>query len=148
MSATAAFESLRTAMLGSGAVGLYWERLDTVKHNIMRLAPTSPPPDAGERSLLLFNALQAMLAGEQERSPEEIAAMLHRWMALEEEASKAHLPCRDLSGIHRSNHRLRNWRRSSAPLLVGSRPSAPFGTAAAAATAAPSRVAHCSSGLG
>ena len=75
-------------MLSSGAVGLYWERLDSVGRNIQRLAPNQPPSEAGERTTQLFHALHALLAAEQARSPEDVAAMLDRWLAMEEEAAQ------------------------------------------------------------
>ena len=79
-------DHLKSIMLGAGPVGLYWERLELVKYNILRLTPSSPS-SGGERTALLFAALHALLSSEQERSPEEIAVMLQRWMALEEQAA-------------------------------------------------------------
>ena len=80
--------SSELAMQSSGAVGLYWERLDSVGRNIQRLAPLRAPSEAGERTTQLFQQLHALLAAEQARSPEDVAAMLDQWMAIEEEAAQ------------------------------------------------------------
>ena len=80
-------DHLKSIMLGAGPVGLYWERLELVQYNIMRLTPSSPSGSGESSSTLLFSALLALLSSEQERSPEEIGVMLHRWIALEEQAA-------------------------------------------------------------
>ena len=71
----------------SGAVGLYWERLDSVGRSIQRLAPLHPPGKAGKRAVQLFHTLHELLNSEQARSPEDVAATLDRWVAIEEEAA-------------------------------------------------------------
>ena len=73
--------------LTSGAVGLYWERLDSVGRSIQRQAPPHPPGKAGERTVQLFHALHALHDSEQARSPEDVAATLDRWVAIEEEVA-------------------------------------------------------------
>ena len=78
------------ATLTSGAVGLYWERLESVGRSIQRQAPPHPPGKAGERTVQLFHALHALHDSEQERSPEDVAATLDRWVAIEEEV--VHIP--------------------------------------------------------
>ena len=75
------------ATLTSGAVGLYWERLDSVGRSIQRQAPPHPPGKAGERTVQLFHALHALHDSEQARSPEDVAATLDKWVALEEEVA-------------------------------------------------------------
>ena len=75
------------ATLTSGAVGLYWERLDSVGRSIQRQAPPHPPGKAGERTVQLFHALHALHDSEQARSPEDVAVTLDRWVAIEEEVA-------------------------------------------------------------
>ena len=70
-----------------GAVGLYWERLDSVGRSIQRLAPPQPPGTAGKRTVQLFHTLHELLSSEQARSPEDVTATLDRWVAIEEEAA-------------------------------------------------------------
>ena len=73
--------------LTSGAVGLYWDRLDSVGRSIQRQAPPHPPGKAGKRTVQLFHALHALHDEEQPRSPEDVAAMIDRWVAIEEEVA-------------------------------------------------------------